>query len=194
MVPSRVVRLRSTRRLAAAFWAALLAAPQPGASAQDGPVGEPRKTVHVNPYYPDEPRLNGVQDMVFIHAVVDEKGRVTKAKVLRGRPEFTKVTLGAVERWQYEPATLNGKPISITVTIVNAFFLKGLPKAPIVTAAFKDQNEFGRAKAIEYAPNVRGEDEVILATVKEALADPSELVRAAARRAIAQLESPHRKP
>lgn len=93
-----------------------------------GDVKEPVELNRVQPVYPEEARKNRIQGVVIVEAILDETGRVKKAEVnmTDGAPDESLVTaaLEAVKQWTYKPATKNGKPVKVRMTITVAFKLE----------------------------------------------------------------------
>jgi TonB family protein len=83
----------------------------------------PRKTHDVAPEYPDIASSARVQGVVIIELAVDEKGRVSSARVLRSVPLLDEAALSAVRQWRYEPTLTNGRPVPVTVTVTVNFRL-----------------------------------------------------------------------
>ena len=52
---------------------------------------------------------------IIVEAIIDEEGKVTQLKVLRGydNAELAGAAREAVMGWMFEPATLNGKPVAV---------------------------------------------------------------------------------
>jgi TonB family protein len=74
--------------------------------------------------YPPEAREAGIQGVVILEVVIDETGGVSGTKVLRSIPLLDEPAMRATERWQFEPATLNGQPVKVKMTITQNFTLK----------------------------------------------------------------------
>lgn len=78
----------------------------------------------VDPRYPELARKTKTQGMVILKATIDRSGRIVDAEILKdigfGCGE---AALQAVRQWQYEPATLNGRKISVYLTITVNFQL-----------------------------------------------------------------------
>ncbi len=92
-----------------------------------GDVKEPVELKRVQPDYPEEARKNRIQGVVIVEAIIDETGRVKKAEVsgTKGDPDESLVmaALKAVVQWTYKPATKNGKPVKVRMTVTVAFKL-----------------------------------------------------------------------
>ena len=77
-----------------------------------GDVAAPVKLFAPQPRYTEMARKAREEGIVIVEAVIDETGTVTGAKIVKGlRFGLNEEALGAVERWRFEPATLNGRPI-----------------------------------------------------------------------------------
>jgi len=75
------------------------------------------------PVYPALARSAHAQGVVIIEATIDTSGRVVEAHVLRSVPLLDDAALEAVRQWQYTPATLNGEPVSVLMTVTVRFTL-----------------------------------------------------------------------
>jgi len=72
-------------------------------------IQPPKKT-----YGEPPPRFTGVDGLVVIEAEINEKGRVTDARVVDGiNARVDEAALSTVQSWRFEPATLNGQPITV---------------------------------------------------------------------------------
>ncbi len=84
---------------------------------QAGGLGEegtqPVKIYAPQPHYPINARKRGVQGHVIVQVIIDEEGRVSDTRVLKGHPGLTEAAVNAVKEWRFKPATLHGKPIPV---------------------------------------------------------------------------------
>jgi TonB family protein len=80
----------------------------------------------VEPLYPPKAIASGV---VLIEALVDERGSVTEAAVIRSAPPFDAPALEAARQWRFRPATLEGRPAARYVYVIFGF------PQPVVDAA-----------------------------------------------------------
>jgi protein TonB len=56
---------------------------------------------------------------------VDTRGAVRDVRVLRPMPlGMTEAAEDAVRRWSWEPATLNGRPVEVYITVTVRFTLE----------------------------------------------------------------------
>lgn len=82
----------------------------------------PAVTYQVQPRYSEAARRAGVQGAVTVEAVIDEQGRVTDVKILRGLPMgLDQEAVAAVRQWRFTPATLQGKPVKVYFSLTVNF-------------------------------------------------------------------------
>ncbi len=81
----------------------------------------PRKTVDIEPRYPDAARAAGARGVVLISAYVDERGDLLEPRVIRSIPLLDEAALNAVRRWKFAPAISNGAPACVAATLAVAF-------------------------------------------------------------------------
>ena len=107
--------------------------PQPTpAVADDTPVRPgagivlPVNVYRRDPVYPELARKAHLQGVVIVEATIDRQGNVIEATVLRD-PGLGcgAAVVEALRSWRYRPATLNGRPVSIIVTVTVTFRLAG---------------------------------------------------------------------
>lgn len=69
----------------------------------------------VQPVYPEEALSAGLEGLVVLEVVVDERGRVgDKITVVRRLGHgFDEAAVAAVRKWRFRPATRDGKPIKV---------------------------------------------------------------------------------
>jgi len=99
-----------------------LAAPQSSVreSAQAGPmdadrIDQPPRELQGNPQptYPSAERRRGIEGDVVVKVLIDERGRVIDANVVRGRDGFAEAVLDVVRRWRFTPGRHRGKPVKV---------------------------------------------------------------------------------
>ncbi len=88
-------------------------------------VVRPKIIKRVDPVYPELARQAGIQGVVIVEAVISKTGKVTDAKVLRGlgKSGLDEAAINAVLQWEFTPATLNGIPIDVYMTLTVQFKL-----------------------------------------------------------------------
>ena len=82
-----------------------------------GPVRPPHKIKDVTPVYPEIARSARIDGTVQLEATVGQDGKVVDARVLQSVPMLDQAALDAVQQWQYEPATQNGKPVPVVMKV-----------------------------------------------------------------------------
>jgi TonB family protein len=89
------------------------AGPPPVASV----LQQPKLLQSNSPIYPKIAATRGDWGDVIIDAVVGETGKVTDAKIISGPDTLRQSALQVVRTQTYQPAKLNGKPVSMHVTV-----------------------------------------------------------------------------
>jgi periplasmic protein TonB len=101
---------------------------QPAAPVEPLAVGgdvKPAKMISsVPPVYPSLARSQHVSGNVKIDALIDVNGRVTSMKVISGPALLHQAATDALRQWKYQPATLDGKPVPMHLTITLQFRLQ----------------------------------------------------------------------
>jgi TonB family protein len=101
------------------------------------------------PIYPralKEKKINGAVLVVF---EVTEKGRVSNPVVQQSsNPDFNKAAIAAVKRWEFEPATLNFRPVATKVAETIFFLPPGGPTAPRTTTDVPPKQISPEARAV----------------------------------------------
>jgi protein TonB len=69
-------------------------------------------------------KQGNVEGDVVVTADIDATGKVIAARATAGPAYLRQAAVDAVRNWKYEPANLNGKPISAQVSIKIQFRLK----------------------------------------------------------------------
>ena len=101
------------------------APPDEGPIRVGGQIKEPRKTKEIKPIYPEIARKARIEGVVILEITVSKQGTVKDVKVLRGLPMgLTEAAVEAVKQWEYEPSTLNGRPVEVLVTVTARFNLQ----------------------------------------------------------------------
>jgi TonB family protein len=125
-----------------------------------GAVTQPEPITQSAPVYTEEARKAGVQGVVIVEAIVDERGVVTNPRVLKGLPMgLDRKAIEAVQAWTFKPATLEGKPVPVYYMLTVEFKTDGpvqqggqAPALPAEAGATKPEKILGkRAVATEAA-------------------------------------------
>ena len=82
-----------------------------------GPVKPPHKIRDVAPLYPAIARSARIDGTVQLEATVGPDGKVVDTRVLQSVPMLDQAAIDAVQQWQYEPATQNGKPVPVVMKV-----------------------------------------------------------------------------
>lgn len=104
-------------------------ASQPAAPGAPGlPVGGDVKPARllssVPPAYPPIAKNQHVAGDVRIDALIDATGHVSSMKVVAGPTLLHQAAVEALRQWKYQPATLNGNPVSMHLTVTIQFRLQ----------------------------------------------------------------------
>jgi TonB family protein len=110
--------------LAAWLGASPAAAQEPPLVAGENGVPVPKRTRFVAPEYPQEAQAHGVRGIVILTLVIDTAGRVADVELVRGITGLDEAAIAAVRRWEYEPLRVDGKPVSVRLTVPISFLLK----------------------------------------------------------------------
>jgi TonB family protein len=117
-------------RFASLSLAGLLSAAPLAVLAQDVPksagtdVPAPKRAKTVLPEYPPEAQAQGIRGIVILEVVIDTEGHVASAEVVRSIAALDEAALAAVRQWQYEVTKVEGKPVSVRLTVPITFALK----------------------------------------------------------------------
>jgi protein TonB len=91
-----------------------------------GDVRAPVAIARSAPLYPEVARRMRIQGVVRVEAVIDERGNVVDARVLDDiGMGCGQAAVEAIRTWRYEPATLNGRPVSVYLEVRVSFRLRG---------------------------------------------------------------------
>jgi protein TonB len=78
----------------------------------------------VDPVYPDFARRARIQGPVVLMMTVDERGQPVQVQVLEGHPVFHEAALQAARQWRFEPARVDGRPVSAAFRLTLKFSLR----------------------------------------------------------------------
>jgi protein TonB len=76
------------------------------------------------PVYPAFAKTQRVSGDVKIDALIDAAGQVTTMKVVSGPPVLHQAAMDALHQWKYQPASLDGKPVPMHLTVTIQFRLQ----------------------------------------------------------------------
>ena len=89
-----------------------------------GDVKPARLSVSVAPVYPAIARSQRISGDVRIDALIDVNGRVSAMKVISGPAVLYQAAMDALRHWKYVPATLDGNPVPMHLTVTIQFRLQ----------------------------------------------------------------------
>jgi periplasmic protein TonB len=89
-----------------------------------GDVKPAKMISSVPPVYSPLARMQHVSGDVKIDALIDVNGRVTSMKVISGPTLLHQAAMDALHQWKYKPATLDGKPVPMHLTVTLQFRLQ----------------------------------------------------------------------
>lgn len=80
----------------------------------------------VQPVYPDDLRLAGIEGRVVLRAIISRDGDVLRpwAAGAEAHPRLVEAAIDAVRQWKYRPTLLNGQPIETPTEIEIVFSLQ----------------------------------------------------------------------
>jgi len=88
-------------------------------------ITPPVALLKVQPRYTETARRANIQGVVVVEAVVDEQGRVTDARVLRGLPMgLDRAAIEAIQQWKFRPAMMQDRPVKVYFTLTATFTLQ----------------------------------------------------------------------
>ncbi len=101
------------------------AAPTPAAPLPvGGDVKQAKLISSVPPTYPTLAKNQHVSGNVLVDALIDANGRVTTMKVVSGPTLLQQAAMDALKQWKYQPASLDGKPVPMHLTVTLQFRLQ----------------------------------------------------------------------
>src|SRR6266481_699107 len=95
--------------------------PVAGSPVVGGEVQVARLIKSVPPTYPALAKSNHVAGAVTMDALVDPAGNITDVKVISGPTRLQEAAMAALRQWKYEPARLDGRPVSFHLNVTVKF-------------------------------------------------------------------------
>jgi len=77
----------------------------------------------VEPEYPEEARLQGIQGAVVLEVHIRPDGGVEQVKIVSGEPVLASAAMTAVRQWRFTPRQVDGQPAEMQTTITLNFRL-----------------------------------------------------------------------
>lgn len=89
-----------------------------------GDVKQAKLISSMPPVYPALAKTQHVSGDVTVDALIDANGRVTTMKILSGPTLLHQAAMDALKQWKYRPAMLDGKPVSMHLSVTIQFRLQ----------------------------------------------------------------------
>jgi TonB family protein len=90
----------------------------------EGAVRPPTLVKKVDPIYPKEARRNKEEGVSIYEAIISNTGCIRDLRLLKSStPILDIMGMEAVSRWVYSPATLDGRPVAVYLTVSVTFSL-----------------------------------------------------------------------
>lgn len=84
----------------------------------------PKLRNRVEPIYPEPARKNAEQGVSMYEAIISSKGCIRDLRLLRSSTPLLDIAgIEAISRWKYQPATLNGRPVRVYLTVTVTYRL-----------------------------------------------------------------------
>ena len=115
----------------------------------DHGVSRPEKISGKPPEYTEIARKSGIRGAVIVEAIIDERGNVTNARILKSLPlGLDQAALDAVQRWKFKPAMFEGRPVKVYYTLTVNFQVEGaVSYGPLFRKFLGDHADFAAALA-----------------------------------------------
>lgn len=89
-----------------------------------GRITAPKLVRKTEPKYPEEARRQGHKGISVFEAIISQSGCVGDVQLIRSSyPDLDISGMMAVSRWRYTPATLDGKPVRVYLTVTVTYNL-----------------------------------------------------------------------
>lgn len=80
----------------------------------DDALTPPRRLAGDPPVYPEDAREEKIEGTVIVQAVIEKDGTISRTRVLRSlSPSLDRASREAISTWTFEPARLDGEPVSV---------------------------------------------------------------------------------
>ncbi len=135
-----------------------------GAEAAPKPViVMPKLKRFVDAPYPSAARDSGIQGDVVLSLMIDATGRVTNAEVVeKAGHGFDEAAKEAALKFEFEPATRDGKPVAARILYKYSFTLKEAPPSKVPKATPKVGNLGGTLRLAETNAPLAGAEVVVV--------------------------------
>lgn len=83
-----------------------------------GVVDPPKPISTPDPECPESGRLKRQENTSRASMIVDENGDPALISLnIETKPTFDTMSVAAISRWKFKPATLNGKPVAVLISV-----------------------------------------------------------------------------
>jgi TonB family protein len=89
-----------------------------------GAVVQAQLLSRVSPVYPQLAKNQHISGDVKVDALIDATGHVTTMKIISGPTLLHQAAMDALKQWKYQPASLDGKPVPMHLTVTIQFRLQ----------------------------------------------------------------------
>jgi TonB family protein len=86
-------------------------------------AAESSLTYRVEPEYPEDARVEGLQGAVVLEVHIRPEGSVEQINVISGEPVLANAAMAAVKQWRFKPRQVNGQAAEMQTTITLNFRL-----------------------------------------------------------------------
>src|SRR5882724_4291128 len=132
-------------------------------TAGSGGVPVPKRANTVKPEYPAEAQAQGIRGIVILELVIDKEGKVVDARIVRSVPGLDEAALTAARQWTYEVTKVDGKPVTLRLTVPITFAMK----LPEITRQ-EGIPELRQGVVPPFPPDAKGPATVVAATTLDA--------------------------
>ena len=132
-------------------------------TAGTGGVPVPKRAKTVPPEYPAEAQAQGIRGIVILELIIDKEGKVAEARTVRSVPGLDEAALTAARQWAYEVTKVDGKPVSVRLTVPITFAMK----LPEITRQ-QGIPELRQGVIPPYPPDAKGPATVVVAATLDA--------------------------
>src|SRR5260221_1283733 len=132
-------------------------------TAGSGGVPVPKRANTVKPEYPAEAQAQGIRGIVILELVIDKEGKVVDARIVRSVPGLDEAALTAARQWTYEVTKVDGKPVSLRLTVPITFAMK----LPEITRQ-EGIPELRQGVVPPFPPDAKGPATVVVAATLDA--------------------------
>ncbi len=80
-------------------------------------VAEKQLIHKAKPEYPEDAKKAKVKGEVRLRILIDEEGKVSDVKVLKGDPRLADAATEAVKQWRYRPMILSGEAVEVDTEV-----------------------------------------------------------------------------